>query len=199
MGSMREVSVDVELELSHTPPFNFQSSLPSNGNNHLKFKNGKKDGFLISYNLVDPGNTYTFGSDLNKALWSTSKAECPTSEGQWEQFTAYAIINNGMTLQVWNKNRTAQDFGYTLRITDDSGATYMNLDPIGTNQNTNSRTGIGGGTIAATIAGGVVGYIAVEAAMPAVTTMSAALGAIIGAVVGFGLAQVFQGIGAQAV
>ena len=200
MGNLKtkDVTVTVHLDLSSTPPFTFDTSLPKTGKGHLKFQNGKQDGFLISFVLDDPTNVYTWGPDPAQALWSTAQAVCPTAAGQWDQFTSQAITNGGMTLQVLNKNETVQDFGYTLRVTSDGGATYVDLDPIGSNQNSNSRTGIGGGgTVAATIVGGVVGYLATSVAMPTATTMSAAIGAVVGAVVGFGLYRVFQGMSGQ--
>ena len=185
-NTTKDVSVTVHLDLNHSPPFTFETSLPMSGKNHLKFSKGKADGFLISYTLDDPGNTYTFGSDLNQALWSTSEAVCPTSPGQWDQFTAQEITNGGMTLVVHNANRDKQDFGYTLRITSDGGNSYMELDPIGTNDNSNLKRTFGV-AVGAAVAGAAVGYLATQFAMPAATSMAALTGAVIGAVVGFGI------------
>jgi len=191
----KDVTVTVHLDLSSTPPFTLETSLPKTGKGNLKFKGGKKDGFLISFELDDPDNVYTWGPDPAQALWSTSQAVCPTEAGQWDQFTSQGITNGGMTLQVLNRNETVQDFGYTLRVTRDNGATYVDLDPIGTNQNSNLKSGIGGGTAAATIIGGVAGYAVAQFALPAATTMSALTGAVIGAVIGFGLYQLSQSFG----
>ena len=203
MGNLKtkNVTVTVHLDLSSTPPFTLETSLPKTKKGHLKFQNGKKDGFLIDFELDDPDNVYTWGTDPARALWSTSQAVCPTAAGQWDQFTTQGtdgITNGGMTLQVLNRNETVQDFGYTLRVTRDNGANYVNLDPIGSNQNSNSRTGIGGGTVAATIGGAIIGYLAVQTMMPQMTTMSRAIGAVVGAVIGSGLAYLVQGLGAQA-
>jgi len=192
-----DVTVIVHLDLSSTPPFTLETSLPKTGQGYLKFEKGKKDGFMISFELDDPDNVYTWGSDPTKALWSTSQATCPTASGQWGQFTAQEITNGGMTLKVLNKNETKQDFGYTLRVTRDNGANYVGLDPIGSNQNGNTRGGIGGGEIASAVVGGIVGYLAVTLAMPTMTTMSAGIGALVGAVVGFGLYRAFQGMSGQ--
>ena len=202
MGNLktRDVSVTVNLDLSSTPPFTLDTSLPKTNKGNLKFKGGKKDGFLISFELNDPFNVYTWGPDPAQALWSTSQAVCPDGPGQWDQFTTQGtdgITNGGMTLQVWNKNETEQDFGYTLRVTRDGGANYVDLDPIGTNENSNLKAGIGGGTLASAVVGAGVGYLATQLAMPAATAMSAVIGAVIGAIVGFGLFQVSQNMRGQ--
>ena len=199
MGNLKtkDVSVIVHLDLSSSPPFTLETSLPKTSKGYLKFKNGKKDGFLISFQLDDPDNLYSWGSDPAQALWSTSQAVCPTAAGQWDQFTAQAITDGGMTLQVLNKNETEQDFGYTLRITRDGGENYVDLDPIGSNQNGNTRAGFGGGGLASAIVGAGVGYLAVQAGAPAMTAMSALLGAALGGLIGFGLYRVFQGMRRQ--
>jgi hypothetical protein len=136
----KKAVVNVNLDLNHEPPFYFTSTdLPVGPDNRLTFQYGKKDGFKIDFVLVDPGNTYVFEADKDEALYSTSEAICPCPKGQWDQFMAMAVDNNGNTgptLTVHNKNKNQQDFGYMLRITD--GRNQMNLDPIGTNQNSNS-------------------------------------------------------------
>ena len=54
---------------------------------------------------------------------------------------------------MWNKNRTKQDFGYTLQVTDnDYGASYLPLDPGGTNENGSFKSNLA--TIAVTLLGG---------------------------------------------
>ena len=192
-----KVDVTVVLDVNNDPKFYFQTSQPMTGKDHLKFKKGKQDGFLINFNLQDPNNVYSFGRSLNEALYSQSQASCPTTSGQWDQFKAYAIVNGGMTLQVHNKNQTMQDFGYTLRVTRDAGANYLDLDPIGTNENSNLKISIPVAT-ASTVIGATAGYLATQISMPTATTMAALTGAVIGAVVGFGLYYAFQGLGAQA-
>jgi hypothetical protein len=191
----KNVTVTVHLDLSSTPPFTLETSLPKTNKGNLKFKGGKKDGFLINFELDDPDNVYTWGSDPAQALWSTSQATCPTEAGQWDQFTSQGITDSGMTLQVLNRNETSQDFGYTLRITRDNGANYVALDPIGTNQNSNLKSGVGTGTAAATILGAAAGFAVAQFALPAATTVSAVTGALIGAVIGFGLYYLSQSFG----
>jgi hypothetical protein len=187
----KDVTVIVHLDLSSAPPFTLETSLPKTSKGYLKFKNGKKDGFMISFELDDPDNVYTWGPDPAQALWSTSQAVCPTTPGQWDQFTAQAINDGGMTLEVLNKNETVQDFGYTLRVTKDNGANYVDLDPIGSNQNGNLSKSFGV-ALSATIGGAAVGYLATQFAMPAATSMATLTGAIVGAVLGFGLYSVIQ-------
>lgn len=203
MGNLKtkDVTVTVHLDLSSTPPFTLETSLPKTSKGNLKFKEGKKDGFMISFELDDPDNVYSWGNDPAQALWSTSQAVCPTSPGQWDQFTTQGtqgITNGGMTLNVHNKNDTAQDFGYTLRVTRDGGANYVDLDPIGTNENSNLKAGLGGVTAAATLVGAAAGYAVAQFALPAATATATLTGTVIGAVIGFGLSLLTQGFGGQA-
>ena len=37
----KDVSVTVHLDLNHSPPFTFETSLPMSGKNHLKFSKDK--------------------------------------------------------------------------------------------------------------------------------------------------------------
>jgi hypothetical protein len=193
----KDVSVNVVLDLNHDPEFYFQTSLPMKGSDHLKFHKGKKDGFLISFNLQDPDNVYSFGNNLSEALYSHSQASCPTGPGQWAEFTAQEITNGGMTLVVHNANSTVQDFGYTLRITRDGGATYKELDPIGTNSNSNLRISTGAAATY-TAVGGAIGYAATQLSMSNVTTATALMGALVGAVIGLSAYLVTQNLGRQA-
>lgn len=190
----KKVTVIVNLEVGNSPPFTFDTTLPrkkGSGKNddNLIFKKGDPDGFLIRYELVDPFNVYSFGTDKEEALYSTDQPICPKSKGQWDQFKALCIEDNGMTLVVHNKNLTDTAFGYTLRVTKDGGANYLALDPIGTNENGNlkSRTVT---AVALTVAGGVVGGLVAQTTMTAATTVSVLTGAVVGALIGLGLAFV---------
>lgn len=131
----KDVQVKVFLDLNHEPPFYFETTdLRLDPPCHLYFKRGKKNGFKIRFILQDP--TYSFGDDTDKALYSTPDPICPLDPGQWKEFRAIRIADGGQTLIVHNKNSKEQNFGYTLRITED-GVHYRDLDPIGSNQNMN--------------------------------------------------------------
>ena len=96
----KKVSVTVDLDVNSTPPFSFQTSLPTKGNNknHLIFGKGKKDGFVIRFELSDPDNVYTFGSDKEQALYSTSQSVCPSNPGSGTSFTSYVLRTTGKLL-----------------------------------------------------------------------------------------------------
>jgi hypothetical protein len=190
--------VNVNLDLNHAPPFYFTSNdLQVGPNNHLTFKYGKKDGFKVDFVLVDPANTYVYFSDKDEALYSTSEAICPCPKGQWDQFEAMAVDNNGNTgptLTVHNKNKNQQDFGYMLRITD--GRNHMDLDPIGTNQNSNgSRSRL---TAAAVfLVGAAVGAAAAAFVAPLEARVSVIGAALIGGVIFAALYLALSGNRAQ--
>lgn len=141
MPDPKEVHVDVILKLGSTPPFEFRTEdLPMRPKNELIFENCNHPGFLVHFDLMPPTNGYAFpdasiAHHLDEALYSVPRPVCPTSRGQWPQFTAEEVKNNGNTLVVRNHNRSKVKFGYTLRVTNDSGATYLDLDPPGDNTN----------------------------------------------------------------
>lgn len=194
-----KVSVTVDLDVNATPPFSFQTSVPKKGDpkkNHLVFDKGKKDGFVIRFELKDPYNVYSFGSDKDQALYSTSQPICPTSPGQWDQFYALCIEDNGLTLVVHNKNETKQDFGYTLRVIKSGDKNYFPLDPIGTNQNGNTRISYIVATVAF-IAGAAIGAAAGSAIAPAEARTSVIAGALIGGAVSLVLYFALAGNGRQ--
>jgi hypothetical protein len=199
----RQIVVTVELEISSVPPFTLISDLhPKNGKkNQLVFRKGKKDGFVIRYELSDPNNVYSFGSDPSEALYSSEAPGCPSTKGQWEQFYALCIEDNGQTLVVHNKNEPtngSQDFGYTLRVTRDNGKNYMNLDPIGSNQNSNSSSGKALIALGAFVVGAALGAIAADVTMPVATTARVATAALVGGVIVLGLYLFSSGRAASA-
>ena len=142
MSDPMEVHVAVVLHPgASNGNFHFETTeLPMGPNNYLYFKNAGHPGFHVHYDLQgheeyvfpDEGMTKYY---LKEALYSDDKPGCPTTSGQWGQFKAIEVRNNGRTLVVYNKNDTEKDFGYTLRVTNDDGHNYLDLDPGGGNQN----------------------------------------------------------------
>ena len=188
----KDVNVTVHLDLNHEPDFYFETSLPMKNHDNLVFSRGNQDGFKISFTLDDPDHLYTFGKDKDEALYSTAQAVCPTEKGQWDEFKALNIENGDLTLVVHNKNKSTTDFGYTLRITKDAGKTYKDLDPIGTNQNSNIKASFL--TVAAIAVGGaVIGGLASQVAMPAATQTTMILSALVGGAVALGIYLVVRG------
>jgi hypothetical protein len=141
VGRPWEVEVDVYLESDGPDPcFSIYTSLPidpSNGN--IIFSNNHRPGFNIKFNLVDRTNSgYEFPPQprVREACWSQLGNSCPRSPA-WEVFDPRRVSNNGTTLEVYNQNPSPAlgAFKYTLRVTNDGGASYCELDPGGTDQN----------------------------------------------------------------
>lgn len=187
----KDVYVTVNLDWTQDPPFSLSTTLKKgNKKNQIIFHGGKKDGFLVHYELDDPQGVWTFGSDKSEALYSTDQPVCPHAKGQWEEFTALAICNKGLTLVVHNKNSRTQDFGYTLRVTKD-GKNYQELDPIGSNQNNNSL--VSAMTAAAVFAvGAAVGAVATMAIAPLTSQVTVLATAAAAGLVAVGLYVVSQ-------
>lgn len=180
----KKVNVTVHLDVNHEPNFSFTTNLPTKGKkkDQIIFNKGDHDGFEVRYHLDDPFHVYTFGTQLNEALYSSPQPVCPVPKGQWEQFVPIAIEDNGLTLVVHNKNDTVQEFGYMLRVIKQGDTKYLDLDPIGTNQNGNTRSS----PLAAAmvfVAGAAAGYVAAQAAMPLANDV-----AVLGASLAVGLA-----------
>lgn len=147
-----EIDVDVYLN-SVGPPvdFDIRACLPVDANDKLIFNNKGRRGFMISFHLYDntnngAGSGYVFHNPHKQpnresewALWSRDLPGCPPQNyGQWDEFTSQSVKNQGQTLVVENKNETITEFGYTLRVTNDNGASFVDLDPGGLNQNGNA-------------------------------------------------------------
>lgn len=152
-----EIEVDVYLK-SAGPPADFciDTCLPAefHGNDPhpwIVFSNHGRDGFKLNFRLYDntgassayvfpdpPGNPTKGGDPQKWALWSADSQTCPPPPGQWDQFTAVEVKDKGTTLVVRNLNQVQTDFVYTLRVTNDGGQTFVNLDPGGTNNNGSS-------------------------------------------------------------
>lgn len=162
---MAEKNVNVKVILhapGSSPPYHFESDdLPIDKDNVIYFSNcGKSKGFMVHYDLDDGANpgyrfptNQTNGNDyLDKALWVAQSSSCPTRQCKWDVFEAKSVEKGGLTLVVRNKNETAADFAYTLRVI--KGTTWLDLDPGGSNQN----GGIPFTTLAsAVVTGAVVG------------------------------------------
>ena len=141
MADPKEVHVKVFLHPTSNPKFHFETSdLPLGPDNSLTFENHGHPGFYVHYDLQEPIHGHLFPGDtiddhLDEALFSKAQSSCPSTKGQWGQFKAKEVTNQGKTLIVHNQNQSKVQFGYTLRVTDDHGTTYLPLDPGGLNQN----------------------------------------------------------------
>lgn len=119
------------------PEFYLETDLPKGANGNPTFENKHKPGFYITFVLHDEtgGKTpYVFALLPDDACWSQWGTECP-DQPAWEVFCPRTV--NGTTLVVYNDNPTPAggDFMYTLRVTNDGGKHYCNLDPGGTDSN----------------------------------------------------------------
>jgi hypothetical protein len=145
------VDVDVYLEDIGPPvEFHIDSSLPVDGGN-LVFYNRHRPGFTINFRLWDntaEGN-YVFpnppappNNEEAWALWSSKGKGCPPPCSSWSVFSAQSVKDQGLTLVVRNLNDSMTEFGYTLRVTNNGGDTFVELDPGGNNMNgSSSNTG----------------------------------------------------------
>jgi hypothetical protein len=133
-GDPWQAHVDVILDPA-TQTFKFETNdLPMGPDNKLFFANDGQPGFVVTFHLKDPTYGFVFPENLDEALYSVEEAKCPDEPGQWSQFHAKAVNNNGHDLVVRNHNKKKQDFGYTLLVIDDSNNCWK-LDPIGGNEN----------------------------------------------------------------
>ena len=146
MPSPWNVSVDVTLNSINPVSFTIDSKdLPKGSNGDLIFKNDGKPGFHINFNFTDgTGLGYRFPPNKNKdeAVWSqVGSNACPQSASS-DVFHAIGVDEPArLTLTVNNPNPSPAQgkFGYTLRVTNDEGTTYLPLDPGGDNMNGSSR------------------------------------------------------------
>ena len=175
MANPRDVFVDVNLRLGSEPPFELETGdLRTGPDNRLYFKNNRFPGFRVHFRLNDPDNLYAFPTPnipdhLGEALYSVDEARCPKEKGQWHEFKAESVRQNGLELVVRNMNETETEFGYTLRVTKDGGQNYLDLDPIGTNQNCNSGSGMAT-PLAFFVGGAAVGGAVALTMMPLAST-----------------------------
>ena len=135
-----DVEVDIYLtKACPDPVFDIKTSLPidsSSGN--IIFENNRRPGFNIKFNLHDEtGSGYVFPPQpqVRQACWSQIGTSCPQSP-MWQVLDPRRVTNQGRTLEVYNENPRPPvgplgPFKYTLRVTNDGGATYCDLDPGG--------------------------------------------------------------------
>jgi hypothetical protein len=161
----RQWAVDVDVYLYSVGPgdhadFEVVSCLPvdkeaPDPHGRIVFQNNGRPGFTVNFRLFDntnkgEGSGYVFPnppgpkhvSDPEKwAMWSRIGEGCPPADyaDQWEEFASTDVIDEGTTLVVRNLNQTRTLFGYTLRVTNNDGASFVNLDPGGHNMNGSSR------------------------------------------------------------
>lgn len=141
----KDVRVTITINSTQKGDFTVEpdppGSLPKGTQNDLIFKNNGHSGFWVFFDLKDPNNLgYKFPTDnqlVNETLWSElGDGVCPT-KSVWDVFTPRKVLNGGMTLKARNENPSPAQgkFGYTLRVTNDGGKTYLDLDPGGDNKN----------------------------------------------------------------
>jgi hypothetical protein len=140
-----DVDIDVHLEQAGSnPSFRIHTCLPVDpATGNILFENNHRPGFNINFNLYDEtGGGYVFPPQpkVKEACWSRTGTSCPTS-AIWEVFDPRRVTNGGTTLVVYNDNPTVGGSGglgpfkYTLRVTNDGGNTYCDLDPGGSDMN----------------------------------------------------------------
>jgi hypothetical protein len=161
----RQWAVDVDVYLNAVGPgnvadFEVVTCLPVENSapdphGRIVFRNNGRPGFTINFRLFDNtndgnGSGYVFpdppgpkrvGNHQKWAMWSRIGEGCPPADyaDQWEEFTSTDVLDEGATLVVRNLNNTSTLFGYTLRVTNDEGQTFVNLDPGGNNMNGSQR------------------------------------------------------------
>lgn len=138
--------VDVDIYLTKAcpdPAFDIHTSLPIDPvTKNIIFNNNRRPGFNIKFNLYDEtGGGYVFPPQpqVQEACWSQTGPSCPQSP-VWDVFDPRRVTNHGKTLEVYNRNPSAPvgpigPFKYTLRVTNDGGATFCELDPGGDDMN----------------------------------------------------------------
>ncbi|HEX8840601.1 MAG TPA: hypothetical protein VF750_09055 [Sphingomicrobium sp.] len=153
-GKPWEVDVDIYLDEvgpapERKPTFHLETCLPMDASGNIIFSNRHRPGFKIRFNLWDNtngglGSNYQFHEPAKPphdpakwALWSAEGNSCPPKDcnAQWADFQSDHIEAGGKTLVVTNTNSKLAYFGYTLRVSNDQGQTFVDLDPVGTNMN----------------------------------------------------------------
>jgi hypothetical protein len=156
MANAKQETVKVVLEPDQSPPFHLESSLIKNGK--LTFKNNHFPGFTVDFTIDDPtGSGYLFPSNPDLALGARriqgGSGHCPAQGDSWQQVEPVSVSTDGKTLTVRNLNEIKTEFGFTLFVTQSPNpphGPYLELDPIGDNQNGLSAPGggFGGGGFA---------------------------------------------------
>lgn len=142
-----EVDVSVKLLTGKDPqlPDSYSFELKNHAANKMKFKNDRHPGFIIMFNIDDPGNTgCQFLPDPDDAMWvqpsGLPNPPCPSSPAYWDQFRAIDVVRNqadqeNRGLIVSNRNDYKQMFAFTLRFEIPNCNKVVEFDPIGDNEN----------------------------------------------------------------
>ncbi len=195
-GPPKDVHVNVILNSASPGDFRIvpepPGSLPTGPNGELIFENDHHSGFFVYFDLKDPNDLgYKFppSNKMNDAVWSKlGENACPDTE-VWDIFDPRSVINKGMTLKVRNTNVGSEcgKFCYTLRVTKDSGVSYLPLDPGGDNKN-GPIAPFMSPWIAPTVTGAVVGFgtaaLVSNSFVAATGLMFAIGGAVVGLILG---------------
>lgn len=147
MSKPHEETITVYYQPTEIPPFRFDTTLRRGQSGELVFQNDGHPGFWLYYKL-DPVSfgDLVFPNDEQQALCSAvivnDGDECPRS-GIWQQFYPHKVQDSNRTLVVRNINgklphgKSEVRFGYTLYVTENPNGDgdFVELDPIGSNQN----------------------------------------------------------------
>lgn len=146
----RDIDIKVTKLAAPTPqwPAGFEFQMAGEGvgqGNRLKFKNTNHPGFIVCFNIVDPGDTgCQFLPDPDDAMWvqpsGLANPPCPSSAAYWDEFRAVDVVDHAQdgrfkSLLVYNKNDAEQRFAFTLRFEIPGCNKVVEFDPIGENEN----------------------------------------------------------------
>lgn len=141
MTNPNSATVNVYVNPGATPPYSFESNLLQGA--ILTFKNKGRPGFMISFVLANADQTgFYFPDDKSKALAAqkgTSNDGCPRQGTTWDVFSPVSVSPDNTMLVVNNTNPPGKstDFSFSLFVTQEPhnpDATFLELDPIGSNQ-----------------------------------------------------------------
>lgn len=143
--SAREVRVNVHLDSVRPLQFRVEPEDEDlkGPEGQIQFTNNCHPGFLVKFVLQRATDGYLFprNAQAKEAIWSeVGDGKCPQSSKR-DVFKAPRVSPDGKILTVTNPNpKPAQGkFGYTLRVTNDGGESFLDLDPGGINNNGNYR------------------------------------------------------------
>jgi hypothetical protein len=174
-----------------------KGSLPQGKKGILEFKNDHHPGFNIHFDLVDKsglGFKFPPSDKMRSAVWSELGATSCPQDGKMEVFEPVSIDNDQTTLVVHNPNAgtVVGAFYYMLRVTNDGGRNYLELDPGGTNKN-GPIAPLANAWMAPTVAGAIVAVGTVllvsNSFVPATVATFAIGGAVVGLIVGLVLGR----------